>query len=322
MGISPSIILANWVPSGYPGVPGLTGATSALPNGTDSGSVNAYVVNPSPAVTATYGQSFTFTTSHACTGAATMNASGSGVIPFRTLLRLGFTGGEIVAGTTYQATFDGTYWLLAGSLAAGAAASPAGNVNLSGAYVVGTHTTGNAASTAGLTFLSSPSDSGTYNRNLLNFVLVPSSGDENSYASFGFDGDDVFIVSGNMAGGIAFIPAVEHFQNVQIYTQSTGDAFTLQQNNTPLAASAAIVVVQPIGGSGTRLWEVNASTGKVLSYNGIPTVSGGQPAEYATLDLVSQGAAIGTTTLYTPVATGMFRISVYAKVTTIDAAGS
>ena len=52
------------------------------------------------------------------------------------------------------------------------------------------------------------------------------------------------------------------------------------------------------------------------------TVSGGVPAEYATVDEVGQTAAITTTTLYMPAATGWYRISVYAKVTTPDGASS
>lgn len=55
---------------------------------------------------------------------------------------------------------------------------------------------------------------------------------------------------------------------------------------------------------------------KITTYNQISTVSNGVPSELATVDLTSQTAAIASTTLYTPAATGLFRISVYAKVTT------
>lgn len=54
---------------------------------------------------------------------------------------------------------------------------------------------------------------------------------------------------------------------------------------------------------------------KFAKYNNIATVSGGVPAEYATVDLTTQASAISATTMYTPTATGMFRISVYLQVT-------
>jgi hypothetical protein len=61
---------------------------------------------------------------------------------------------------------------------------------------------------------------------------------------------------------------------------------------------------------------------KISKYNNINTVSNGVPSEYATVDLTAQAAAIGATTLYTPAATGMFRITAYLKVTTVDATSS
>jgi hypothetical protein len=62
--------------------------------------------------------------------------------------------------------------------------------------------------------------------------------------------------------------------------------------------------------------------GKITKYNNIATVSEGVPVEYATVDLTGQLAAIAPTTLYTPTLTGMFRISAYLKVTTVDATSS
>lgn len=56
--------------------------------------------------------------------------------------------------------------------------------------------------------------------------------------------------------------------------------------------------------------------GKVGTYNGIATVSNGVPSEIATIDLTGQVAAIASTLLYTPTASGMFRISAYLKITT------
>lgn len=58
------------------------------------------------------------------------------------------------------------------------------------------------------------------------------------------------------------------------------------------------------------------SAGGLLNkYNNINTVSNGVPSELATVDSVTQSAAITATTIYTPAATGMFRLSVYLQVT-------
>ena len=65
-----------------------------------------------------------------------------------------------------------------------------------------------------------------------------------------------------------------------------------------------------------------ATGGKVFAYGGIATVSNGVPSELATVDLTGQGAAITATTLYTPTASGMFRISFIAHVTTVASVSS
>lgn len=62
--------------------------------------------------------------------------------------------------------------------------------------------------------------------------------------------------------------------------------------------------------------------GKMTTYNGIVTVSGGIPSELATVDLTAQTAAVGTTTLYTTTAAGQFRLSWNVKVTTVASTGA
>lgn len=66
------------------------------------------------------------------------------------------------------------------------------------------------------------------------------------------------------------------------------------------------------------------NNGLTKVYNGIATVSQGQPAEYATVDLTAQTAAITATTLYAVPAggQGMYRISWSATITTVDGATS
>lgn len=54
---------------------------------------------------------------------------------------------------------------------------------------------------------------------------------------------------------------------------------------------------------------------KFTKYNNIATVSNGVPSELATVDLTTQAAAIAATTIYTPAATGLFRLSIYLQVT-------
>lgn len=59
-------------------------------------------------------------------------------------------------------------------------------------------------------------------------------------------------------------------------------------------------------------------TTKISSYNGVATVSGGVPAELATIDLTGQSAIIVSTGLYNVPAAGvgLYRVCGYLKVTT------
>ncbi len=60
-------------------------------------------------------------------------------------------------------------------------------------------------------------------------------------------------------------------------------------------------------------WDAN---GNIIDSGGIA------PNTTATVDLATQQASITPTALFTPTATGMFRVSYYAKVTTISAGGT
>ncbi len=59
-----------------------------------------------------------------------------------------------------------------------------------------------------------------------------------------------------------------------------------------------------------------STAGIIATYKGIATVSNGVPAEYGTADLTDQSAEVSATTIYTPAADGMFRISAAMKITT------
>lgn len=64
----------------------------------------------------------------------------------------------------------------------------------------------------------------------------------------------------------------------------------------------------------------NVVGGKIAQYNNIATVSNGVPSELATIDRTGLQAAIADTAFYTPVGTGLFRVSATLKVT--QAAGT
>lgn len=61
---------------------------------------------------------------------------------------------------------------------------------------------------------------------------------------------------------------------------------------------------------------------KIKTYNAIATVSNGVPSILGTQDLTGQTAAKAATTIYTPVATGLFRVSIYLQVTTAASTSS
>jgi hypothetical protein len=62
--------------------------------------------------------------------------------------------------------------------------------------------------------------------------------------------------------------------------------------------------------------------GNITTYKGINTVSNGVPSELAVSDLTAQSAAIAATTLYATTATGMYRVSWSATITTVDGVSS
>ncbi len=64
------------------------------------------------------------------------------------------------------------------------------------------------------------------------------------------------------------------------------------------------------------------NAGVISTYNAIATVSNGVPSELANRDLTAQSAAITATTLYATTATGMYRVSWSATITTVDGVSS
>jgi hypothetical protein len=94
------------------------------------------------------------------------------------------------------------------------------------------------------------------------------------------------------------------------------------------------VVETALLGTSNKLLDLQAGTtggtsqfsitnkGIVSKYNAIATVGNGVPAEYAASDLTAQSAAIAATTLYATTATGMYRVSWSATITTPDGVSS
>lgn len=95
---------------------------------------------------------------------------------------------------------------------------------------------------------------------------------------------------------------------------SSGTGIVVVGNNSFSNGAADILPTVANSGNG-----INGliSLLNVSSYNGIATVSNGVPAEYATVDLTGQGAAISATTIYAVPASGagQYRVCFNAKVT-------
>jgi hypothetical protein len=156
----------------------------------------------------------------------------------------------------------------------------------------------------------------------------------------------------NSSGSFGALPGSSvNAANQTLFLQSAAGANTPLTVNIPTAAVGRIVEFQAAGttsvyvdGNGDLValvqfdmagyFSINSGlpgsvlkyrvnpTGLLTQYCGIPTVSNGAPAEYATVDLTGQTAAISATTLYTPTLAAMYRISAYAKVTTAGTTGS
>jgi hypothetical protein len=118
--------------------------------------------------------------------------------------------------------------------------------------------------------------------------------------------------------------------NSTFYGQTVFGWYSGQGGTTALDAglsrAAAGIVALGNGTAGDYSGTLKLTTinlqGKVADYNAIATVSNGVPSEYATIDVTGQTAALTAQTLYTPAASGMFRISWTADMTTADTTSS
>jgi len=110
---------------------------------------------------------------------------------------------------------------------------------------------------------------------------------------------EIGTITGDVSGNI----------NIMGVINDDSDGMSIDPNNRILYGDDG--TTSRLDWSGTGV----AVGGKISNYNNIATVSNGVPSEYATVDLTTQGAAIGTTTLYAVPASGagMYRVSYSAK---------
>lgn len=170
--------LGNGTGSTAVAAPTTIGSSDTSPNwyAADSGAANAYVVAPTPALTAlTTGSAIFFTTTNANSGASTINVSALGVKALDKLGVSALVSGDILSGAVYEAVYDGTEWIVLNA----STGSGSGTVNNCGtaksaAYYSATGTTTSCTSESALTQYLYAADSGSANAYVI--TLAPALG--------------------------------------------------------------------------------------------------------------------------------------------------
>ena len=167
-----------------------------------------------------------------------------------------------------------------------------------------------SASSPGYGFSGNSNHPGIYNINTGTSALVFCGGDNALLTVNWVTNGSVASVSGGVHGWVS----------------SATDSTNVLDTGISRLGAASVAIGNGNAGDFTGALKLTTLTlqGKVGTYNAIATVSQGVPAEYATVDLTAQSAAIGATTLYAVPATGagMYRISWSATITTVDGAAS
>jgi hypothetical protein len=142
----------------------------------------------------------------------------------------------------------------------------------------------------------------------------------------GSTNNSVAIASFKTAGGLTF-------QNSPILNL-TGQYWNGSASATDSWAIENIIGIGPNGTSTLTFTHTGSSgsasisapnailTGLVTTYNNILTVSNGIPSEIVAIDLTAKSAAITATTAYATIATGMYRVSWSATITTAASTSS
>ena len=298
------------------------GVAIGLPYGTDTGAANAYVCNPTPAVTLTLGAAFNCKITNSSTsGAATMNASGTGAKSiFEVAIGTSLRAAALSAGVTYQFTYDGTEWILGGYKA-----MLGGAINLANAqyiFVSNLLDDGNG-STAPVMFVApNPGPSG--GRSPLISFLCPSCG--NNHTDVNYDTDGQTVISGNntfdfaipvqMTGGSPTL-------NLQENVVFNGD--DLYINPSPGGPKTSGNAIRVTNNSGPNEFAVDSVNGNV-TMNGSPFGSNVQYAEAACETSYGattvSGGATTTTGLNCLPANSIIDAVVYRITTTITTAAN
>jgi hypothetical protein len=283
------------------------------------------------------------------TGATTLN-NGAGS---KSLYWLGaaMANGDLLASQPYCATYDGTQWDLVSApgtavtnnRSAQVLISPlleelTNNISVLGVGDASSAPTSTAANTvvvqgagtgvaanivakptgsgadifSGLVLTQAPPAIATGNgaNNSLGVQIVAAAGQETSATSTNTAGN----------GGNATLKAGQGglCQTATLCTSGNGGNIVLQvgPSGTGGSSNGTPGMFSFNNGSGVLQAQMNA-VGVFSTYHAQTLVSSGIPSELATIDLSGQVAAISTgTALYTPTATGMVRVSYYAKITT------
>lgn len=107
------VTAASTTPSGVPVEGNGTNSIAAMTITADSGSANAYVVNPATAIAALVsGVTVRFTAANTNTAASTLNVSGLGVKNLTKVGAIPLAANDIVTSQVYTVVYDGTEWQL------------------------------------------------------------------------------------------------------------------------------------------------------------------------------------------------------------------
>lgn len=131
-------------------------------------------------------------------------------------------------------------------------------------------------------------------------------------------------VTFNPTSGTATFVGFQVNPTINQTSTSSGNYTGLLVNaiETSLKGTANLLLDLQAGATGGTSEFAITNAGKVSKYNATTTAGNGVPANYAVADLTAQTAAKTATTIFTPTASGMFRISWAATITTAASVSS
>lgn len=278
--------------------------------GSPAGSVSANIGSMYSNTTGGIGTSFWVKESGSGnTGWASVLTSDSTLQPIWNNLQ-NATGALVLANAGNATTFDQTSpvnWTWANTtLATSGAAQASPIINISGQYWTG------AASAADTWTIQDVLANGTNGKSTLTFGHSGTTGTQNVvFGTAAPSGSTITFGTGNAVAtigtGAVFSAANSSFVCIGNIAAAASQLFFA-------CGSSSSIFLSTDGGASAGI----AFSGNIVSkYKGVSTVSSGIPSEIATVDLTAQAAAINATTLYAVPASagGLYRVSVYAKVT-------